>query len=62
MGVEAVFPCDTGATATDLNADDKVLPWRPSRGACSSLSMDRLHKHKGVSVALFCRKHWEQLG
>lgn len=29
-GAEAVFPRDTGATASDLSADDKVLPWRPS--------------------------------
>lgn len=29
MGTEAVFPCDTPATQTDLNTDDMVLLWRP---------------------------------
>lgn len=55
-GVEAVFPRDTGATASDLSADDKVLPWRPStrslqqpfhRNVCTNTKVDPWHHSVG---------------
>lgn len=49
-GVEAEIPCDTTVTETDLNADDKVLLWRPEQGTCSSLCMDNLCKHKDECI------------